>query len=115
MEQTAEQAIEQVAQGSGVPVARGSALVVLFLDQWRAQCAEDPDVAGRCKPLVLDLAMAHDMAFTARDGDRRGAGVRLDSPGVAEAGAVVAELGQYPGTVQWAEPGKLAMISASGC
>jgi hypothetical protein len=61
------------------------------------------------------MSMQHNGFLAAGPGDGSRAGERFEPAGVGEASTVVADLSQYPGAGQVPRPGKLEMISASGC
>ena len=52
------------------------------------------------------MPMQHNGFLAAGAGDRRGSGEGFQPAGVGEAGAVVADLGQHPGTGQIPQAGK---------
>jgi len=50
--------------------------------------------------------VVHQQALAGGDGDRRGAGVGLQAAGVAEPGAVIADLAQHAGAGEGADTGE---------
>ena len=83
--QAADQAVEEVALGGGVPVADFASAVVVGSG---AVCVghggEGPDVADAGQALVLDAAGEDGGSLAGGSGDRGCSGVGLESSGVAE-------------------------------
>ena len=114
--QLAEEFVEQVSLGLAVPVSGRAAGIEVSAGAGRgAQRRQRPDRADGGQAPVFDMPMQHNGFLAAGAGDRRGSGEGFQPAGIGEAGAVVADLGQHPGTGQVPRPGKLVMISASGC
>jgi hypothetical protein len=88
-----------VPLGLVVPISGGAAgVVVATRARRRAQRSQCPDWADGGQAPVLDMAVQHNGFLPAGEGDRGGSGERFESSGVSEAAAVVADLGQHPGT-----------------
>ena len=102
--ESAEEAVEQVALGRGVPVAGGAAAVVVRTGTGReAEGGEAPGVADGRQALVLHAPMEHEAAFATGAGDRGRAGVGVERASVAEADGIVADLGQDAGGREFAQ------------
>lgn len=67
---------------------------------------EGPQEARGHEAVVLDEAASDEVFLARRASDGCGAGVCLEPPGVGEAGAVVANLGEHPGRELDSEPGE---------
>ena len=69
----------------------------------RGKCPDRPD---RSEPPVFDMPVCHNDFLAAGAGDGGGSGKGFQPAGIGETGAVVADLGQYPGTGQNPQPGE---------
>ncbi len=97
--QLAEEFVEQVSLGLAVPVSCGAAGIEVSSGAGRgAQRRQRPHRADGGQAPVFDMPMQHNGFFAAGAGDRRRTGEGLQPAGVGEAGAVIADLGQHPGT-----------------
>jgi hypothetical protein len=112
----AEKFVEQVPLGLVVPVSGGAAGVVVTAGAWGgAQRSQGPDGADGGQPLVFDMPVQHNGFLATGAGDGGGSGEGFEPAGVSETVVVVADLSQNPGAGKLPRPGKLVMISASGC
>ena len=112
----AEEFVEQVSLGLVVPVSGGAAGVVVATRARRgAQRCQSPDRADGGQAPVLDMPVQHNGFLAAGAGDRGGSGEGFEPAGVSEASPVIADLGQHRAPANIPRPGKLVMISASGC
>jgi hypothetical protein len=103
----AEEFVEQVSLGLAVPVSCGAAGIEVSSGAGRgAQRRQRPDRADGGQAPVFDMPMQHNSFLAAGAGDRRRTGESFQPAGVSEAGAVVANLGQYPGAGQLPQAGK---------
>ena len=105
--QLAEEFVEQVSLGLVVPVSGGAAGVVVAAGaRGGAQRGQRPDRADGGQAPVFDMPV-HDNGFLAAGaGDGCGSGVGFEPAGVGEAGAVIADLGEHPGTGEHPQPGE---------
>src|SRR5579859_712416 len=102
--EAADEAVEQVSLGGGVPVAGGAAAVVVGSGTGGGgEGGERPVVPGGGEPLVLDAAVLDGPGLAAGFGDGGGAGVGLEAFSIGEAGPVVADLAEHPGAGERAE------------
>ena len=105
--QLAEEFVEQVSLGLAVPVSGGAAGVEVAAGAGRgAQRRQRPHRADGGQAPVFDMPMQHNGFLAAGAGDRGGSGEGFQPAGIGEAGAVVADLGQYPGAGQIPQAGK---------
>ncbi len=105
--QLAEEFVEQVSLGLAVPVSCGAAGIEVSSGAGRgAQRRQRPHRADGGQAPVFDMPMQHNGFLAAGAGDRRRTGEGLQPAGVGEAGAVIADLGQHPGTGQIPQAGK---------
>ncbi len=103
----AEELVEQVPLGLVVPVSGGAAGVEVAAGTGRRpQRREGPDRADRGETPILDMAVQHYGFLAAGAGDRCGSGEGFESAGISEAGAVIADLGEYPGAGQHPQAGE---------
>ena len=103
----AEEFVEQVSLGLAVPVSGGAAGIEVAAGARRgAQRSQRPDRADRSQAPVFDMPVQHHGFLAAGAGDRGGAGEGFQPAGIGEAGAVVADLGQHPGTGQVPQAGE---------
>ena len=103
----AEELVEQVSLGLMVPVSGVAAGVEVSTCAGRgAQRSQRPDGSDGGQAPVLDVSVQHHGFLAAGAGDRCRPGVGLQSAGVGETRAVVADLGEHPGTGQAAQSGE---------
>src|SRR5215471_5167714 len=111
--QDADEPVGELAQGRLVADVSGSERVVVGAGAGGSfQRAEGPLLNGVTQAGVAGVAGQHEFLSSRGTRDGRGAGVVLARFGVGEAGAVISELGQHPGTEDHAEAG-LAGIDLS--
>jgi hypothetical protein len=104
--QRAQHAVEQLAQCGDVVVTRVAAGPVAGLPvRVVPDRGERPNVAGRSDAVVLGAPGVHEAGLAGGTSDRGDAGESLESSRVGEPAAVVADLGQQPGTESDPEPG----------
>ena len=97
----AEEFVEQVSLGLAVPVSGGAAGIEVSSGAGRgAQRRQRPNRADGGQAPVFDMPMRHNGFLGAGAGDRGGPSEGFQPAGVGEAGAVVADLGEHPGTGQ---------------
>ena len=103
----AEELVEQVPLGLVVPISGGAAGVVVAACARRcAKRSQSPDRADGGQAPVFDMPVQDNGFLAAGAGDWGGSGEGFQPAGVSEAGAVVADLGQDPGTGQHPESGE---------
>ena len=103
----AEEAVEEVPLGCCMPVAGCAAALVVGSGAWGSgQGGQRPHVSGGAEPVILDESAADEFLLSRGSGDGRGAGVRLQGPGVGEAGFIVSDFCEDPGTELGADPGE---------
>ena len=103
----AEELVEQVPLGLVVPISGGAAGVVVATGaRRRTQRSQRPDRPDGGQASVFDMPVQHNGFLAAGAGDRCGSGERFEPAGVGEAGAVVADLGQHPGTGELPQTGE---------
>jgi hypothetical protein len=103
----AEEFVEQVPLGLAVPVSGGAAgIEVAAGTRGAAQGGQRPNRADRGQAPVFDMPMQDNGFLAAGAGDRGGPGEGFQPAGVGEAGSVVADLGEHPGTGQIPQAGK---------
>ena len=97
----AEELVEQVPLGLVVPVSGGAATVVVTAGTGRGpQRSQRPDRADRGQAPIFDMPVQHNGFLAAGAGDRRGPGEGFQPAGIGKPAAVIADLGQHPGTGQ---------------
>jgi hypothetical protein len=102
-----EELVEQVSLGLVVPVSGGAAGIEVATGARRgAQRSQGPDRADGGQAPVLDMAVQHNGFLPAGAGDGRRPGESLQPAGLSEAGPVIADLGQHPGTGQHPQAGE---------
>lgn len=107
VEELAEQSVVEVSRGLGVPVAAVASSPVVGVGAGRAfESGEGPRVPGVVESVVVDEAAADVFLLARGSGDRCGACVGLQCPGVGEARGVVSDLGGHPGAELHAQAGK---------
>jgi hypothetical protein len=105
--QLAEEFVEQVSLGLVVPVSGGAAGIIVAAGAGRAaQGGQRPDRTDGGKTPVFDMAVQHHGFLAAGAGDRGGSGEGFQPAGIGKPAAVIADLGQHPGTGQVPESGK---------
>jgi hypothetical protein len=96
--QLAEECVEQVSLGLVVPVSCGAAGIELSSGAGRvSQRRQRPDRADGGQTPAFDMPMQHNGSLAAGAGGRRRTGESFQPVSVSVTGAVVADLGQYPG------------------
>jgi hypothetical protein len=105
--QLAEEFVEQVSLGVVVTVSGGAAgIEVAATAGGGAQRSQRPDRADGGQAPVFDMAVQHNGFLAASAGDGGRAGEGLEPAGVGQAGAVITDPGQHPGTGQHPQPGE---------
>ena len=103
----ADELVEQVPLGLVVPVSGGAAgIEVAAGARGGAQRSQCPDRAHSGQAPVLDMPVQHNGFLATGAGDRGRAGEGFEPAGIGEAGAVITDLGQHPGTGQVPQPGE---------